>query len=144
MISYLNDEKLSFSEYHDFLKRTDLGSQYPKEDLEARIRKTLTNRSISITARNDQDTLVGVCFGLTDFSYFLFITDLGVDREFVGSGIGRRLMEMAIEAAGGEDEITVVTVSNKNAYGFYKRMGMTTQDCLFWKCCKVWTAHTIQ
>ncbi len=31
MIEYRENENLSFEEYYDFLKKSDLGSQYPKE-----------------------------------------------------------------------------------------------------------------
>ena len=37
----------------------------------------------------------GVLFGLTDYAYWLYVTDLGVDREYMGQGIGRRLMKAA-------------------------------------------------
>ena len=55
-------------EYIDFLKRTDLGSQYPAERFEARIAKLVQNVSISLTARNEEGLLVGALFGLTDFA----------------------------------------------------------------------------
>ena len=68
MISYAKNESLSFEEYFEFLKRTDLVSQYPKEDFENRVRKLLEKRSLAITARNEKNTLIGICFGLTDFA----------------------------------------------------------------------------
>ena len=77
------EERLSADEYIDFLKRTDLGSQYPKERFSERIEKLVKNVSISLTARDDRGKLVGVLFGLTDFCYWLYVTDLGVERDFV-------------------------------------------------------------
>ena len=103
MIDYRENENLSFEEYYDFLKRSDLGSQYPKERFEERIMKLLTTRSVSITARNDQGKLIGVAFGITDFVYFLFVTDLGVDRTYTKRGIGSKLLVRLQEAVGGED-----------------------------------------
>lgn len=50
MIEYREHENLSFEEYYDFLKRSDLGSQYPQERFEERIRKLLPTRSVAITA----------------------------------------------------------------------------------------------
>ena len=144
MITYFRDEEISFSEYYEFLARTDLGSQYPEEQFEERVTRTLKNRSIGITARDQDGLLVGIAFGLTDFSYFLFLTDLGVDRDFVGKGIGSELMTRIQKGAGGEDDISVVTVSNEEAYGFYQKAGLENSDCLFWKCCKKWTSFTVQ
>ena len=116
-------ERLSAEEYIEFLGRTDLGSQYPAERFDARIAKLVKNVPISLTARED-GRLVGALFGITDFAYWLFVTDLGVDREHVGRGIGRRLMEAALEAAGGKDDIIVYTCANENAVGFYEKLGM--------------------
>ena len=96
------EEKISPEEYIDFLKRSDLGSQYPKERFEERIRKLVNNVSISLVARNSDDLIVGVLFGLTDYAYWLYITDLGVDRGYERKGIGKRLLTKAHELAGGE------------------------------------------
>ena len=144
MIHYSTNERLEFAEYHEFLKRTDLGSQYPKDNFEGRVKKLLQKCSLTITARNEKKVLVGVCLGLTDFAYFLFVSDLGVDREYVGRGIGKRLMNLIVEEAGGEDNITVTTISNENAFGFYEKMGMRKDECLFWKCCNKWTEHVVE
>ncbi len=144
MITYQKDEEISYEEYREFLTRTDLGSQYPKERFKERVTKSLNNRSIGITARNEAGMLVGIAFALTDFSYFLFLTDLGVDRDYVKKGIGTELMKRIQDEAGGEDDITVVTISNDEAYDFYRKVGLETADCLFWKCCKKWTSRTVE
>lgn len=118
------EERISAEEYIDFLKRTDLGSQYPKERFENRIAKLVNTVSISLVARNKSGTVVGVLFGLTDFAYWLYVTDLGVDRAYTGQGIGRQLMKTAHEIAGGEKNIAVYLIANENAIGFYEKLGM--------------------
>lgn len=123
MIS-IKQERISKEEYIDFLRRSDLGSQYPKERFLERIEKLVNNVSISLTARNDEGLLVGVLFGITDFAYWLFITDLGIDRNYTKQGIGSRLMKEAHNIAGGEKDIAVYTVANSDAIGFYKKLGM--------------------
>ena len=65
----IKEERLSSEEYIDFLKRTDLGSQYPKERFEQRIKKLVDNVSVSLVARNQEHKIVGVLFGLTDYAY---------------------------------------------------------------------------
>ena len=62
----IKEERISAEEYIEFLKRTDLGSQYPKERFEERIKKLVRNVSISLIARNASGRVVGVLFGLTD------------------------------------------------------------------------------
>ena len=118
------EERISAEEYIAFLKRTDLGSQYPKERFEERIAKLVTTVSISLVARNECGTVVGVLFGLTDFAYWLYVTDLGVDRSYTGQGIGRQLMKTAHRIAGGEKDIAVYLIANENAVGFYEKLGM--------------------
>lgn len=49
---------------------------------------------------------IGVCFGITDFVYWLFITDLSVIRECTGMGVGKALV----------------------AKPFYEKIGMTKPD----------------
>ena len=120
----ISEERISAEEYIDFLKRTDLGSQYPKERFNDRIAKLVTTVSISLVARNEDGIVVGVLFGLTDFAYWLYVTDLGVDRAYVGQGIGRQLMRIAHSIAGGEKDIAVYLIANENAIGFYEKLGM--------------------
>ena len=122
------EERISPEEYIDFLKRSDLGSQYPKERFEERICKLVNHVSISLIARNSDDLLVGVLFGLTDYAYWLYITDLGVDRDYERKGIGRRLISKAHELAGGEKDIAVYLIANSKAETFYEKLGYTKAD----------------
>ena len=118
------EERLTANEYIEFLKRTDLGSQYPKERFEERINTLVNKVSISLVARNVCNEIIGVCFGISDFSYWLFITDLGVVREYTGKGIGKALVSRLHELAGGKDNIIMYTCVNENAIGFYEKIGM--------------------
>ena len=122
------EERISAEEYIAFLKRTDLGSQYPKERFADRIAKLVKTVSISLVARNESGTVVGILFGLTDFAYWLYVTDLGVDRTYTGQGIGRQLMKTAHEIAGGEKDIAVYLIANETAIGFYEKLGMKKSD----------------
>ena len=120
----IQQERITAEEYIDFLKRTDLGSQYPKERFNDRIAKLVKTVSISLVARNEIGAVVGVLFGLTDFAYWLYITDLGVDRAYTQQGIGKQLMKTAHEIAGGEKDIAVYLIANENAIPFYEKLGM--------------------
>lgn len=118
------EERITAEEYIDFLKRTDLGSQYPQERFADRIKKLVKSVTISLVARTECGMIVGVLFGLTDFAYWLYVTDLGVDRAYTGQGIGRQLMKTAHDIAGGEKDIAVYLIANENAIGFYEKLGM--------------------
>lgn len=139
----IKEERISSEEYIDFLKRTDLGSQYPKERFEERIKKLVDNVSISLVARNENNLVVGVLFGLTDFAYWLYITDLGVDRAYVKRGIGKRLMKTAHSIAGGEKDIAVYLIANENAIPFYEKLGMKKADDVMQYNHIDWTEFTV-
>lgn len=124
----INEERLNAAEYIDFLKKTDLGSQYPKERFAERIDTLVRKTSISLVARNEIGEIIGVCFGITDFAYWLFITDLGVVRECVGQGVGKALVKRLHEIAGGEKNIIMYTCVNEDAIPFYEKIGMTVPD----------------
>lgn len=124
----IKEERLTPEEYIEFLKHTDLGSQYPKERFRERIATLVSRTSISLVARDESSRIIGVCFGITDFAYWLFITDLGVIRECTGMGIGTALVRKLHEVAGGDDNIIMYTCYNENALGFYEKLGMHKPD----------------
>ena len=140
----ISSEKLTAEEYIDFLKRTDLGSQYPKERFAERIPRLLENASISLAARNDENRLIGVLLGLTDFAYWLYVTDLGVDRDYERQGIGRSLMKQAHELAGGEKDIAVYLIANEDAVPFYEKLGMKKADDVMKYNHIEWTAFRVE
>ena len=140
----IREERVSAAEYIEFLKRTDLGSQYPKERFEERIQKLVKNVSISLVARDNEGMIVGVLFGLTDFCYWLYVTDLGVDRNHERKGIGKRLMREAHEIAGGEKDIAVYLIANENAVPFYQKLGMRFADDVMQYNHIDWTEWTVR
>ena len=142
-IVIIREERLTAEEYIAFLKRTDLGSQYPQERFKERISRLVNTVSISLTVRNEQGLLVGVLFGLTDYAYWLYITDLGVDRDYTRQGIGRRLMKTAHQLAGGEKDIAVYLIANENAVPFYEKCGMKKADDGMQYNYIEWTAFTV-
>ena len=50
------EERISAEEYVEFLKRTNLGSQYPKERFDERIEKLVANATISLVAKNEANS----------------------------------------------------------------------------------------
>ena len=140
----ISEERLSAAEYIEFLKKTDLGSQYPKERFAERIDTLVRRTSISLVARNEIGEIIGVCFGITDFAYWLFITDLGVVRECVGQGVGKALVKRLHELAGGEKNIIMYTCVNEDAVPFYEKIGMTVPDDVMVYNHVDWTDFTVE
>ena len=140
----INEERLTAEEYIDFLKRTDLGSQYPKERFAERIGILVRKAAISLTARSADNELLGVCFCITDFAYWMFITDLGVIRTCTGQGIGKALVRRALAIAGGEKDIIIYTCANEDAVPFYEKIGMTRPHDMMVYDHAEWTSFTVE
>ena len=146
----IQQERLSPEAYIDFLRHTDLGSQYPKERFHERIATLVEKASISLTARDDEGDLIGVGFGITDFAYWLFITDLGVVREWTGKGVGKALVRELHRIAGGsldgggEKNIIMYTCANENATGFYEKLGMVKPSDIYMYNKVEWTDFTVE
>lgn len=140
----IREERVTAEEYIGFLKRTDLGSQYPKERFEERISKLVNNVTISLVARNESGLMIGVLFGLTDHAYWLYVTDLGVDRAYERRGVGRQLMKTAHDIAGGEKDIAVYLIANKNAVPFYEKLSMKKAEDVMEYNHIEWTKFTVQ
>ena len=137
------NERLTVEEYIDFLKRTDLGSQYPRERFRERIARLLENASVSLAARNENGRVIGVLLGLTDFAYWLYVTDLGVDRRYERQGIGRSLMKEALTLSGGEKNIAVYLVASEKAVPFYEKLGMKKAEDVMQYSHVEWTEFTV-
>jgi ribosomal protein S18 acetylase RimI-like enzyme len=140
---HFKQEYISAEEYIDFLKRSDLGQQYPKENFVNRIKTLVGNVQISLVVRNAENQIVGVCFGLTDFAYWLMLTDLGVDRAYGRIGIGKLLVETAHELAGGEKNIVLCAYVNDKAIPFYEKLGMRKSDDVMEKANIDWTSFEV-
>lgn len=140
----IGEERLTAEEYMNFLKETDLGSQYPKERFEERINTLVKKVSISLVARNEKGKIIGVCFGITDYAYWLFMTDLGVIRECTGMGIGKALVKKLHELAGGTENIIMYTCVNENAIPFYEKIGMKNADDVMVYNRIEWTDFTVE
>ena len=140
----ITQERLTADEYIEFLKKSDLGSQYPKERFYERIQTLVNKCSLSLVARSDEKEIIGVCFGITDFAYWLFITDLGVVRKCAGQGIGRALVKTMHELAGGEKNIAMYTCANDGAIRFYEKIGMTRSSDVMEYNHIEWTGFTVE
>ncbi len=140
----ITEERITPEEYIEFLRRTDLGSQYPRERFDTRIAKLVDTAVISLVARDADGRILGVLFGLTDYAYWLFVTDLGVDRDHVRRGIGTRLMKAAHALAGGERDIAVYLAANENAVPFYEKLGMKKANSVMQLDHVEWTGFTVR
>jgi GNAT superfamily N-acetyltransferase len=139
----IKQSRIEADEYVAFLARSDLGQQYPQERFAERIRLLVRTVQISLVARNAGGEVVGICFGLTDFAYWLFLSDLGVDRRYERKGIGTLLVNTAHELAGGEKAIVMFTNVNDDAIPFYEKLGLKQSSDIFAKWNIEWTPFEV-
>jgi ribosomal protein S18 acetylase RimI-like enzyme len=124
-IRYAIEPQLSADEFVDVLRRSTLAERRPVDD-RARIESMLQNASLIVTARDAAGLLVGISRAMTDFSYCCYLSDLAVDAEFQGRGIGRELIRRTHEAGG--PGTTLILIAAPKARSYYPHVGMTHHD----------------
>ncbi len=120
-IRYQLDPELSCEEFIDVLRRSTLAERRPVDDVQ-RIALMLRGASCIVTAR-DGEKLVGVSRAISDFTYCTYLSDLAVDKEYQGRGIGRRLIDETHLAAGLNS--TLILLAAPAAVTYYPHIGMT-------------------
>ncbi|MER2265548.1 GNAT family N-acetyltransferase [Methylobacterium oxalidis] len=121
-IAYGIEPALSAAEFRRVLAASGLDARRPGDA--ARLARMLRGANLIVTARAlvPERTLVGVARALTDFAWCAYVSDLAVDRNFQGRGVGRRLLEVVRETAG--PEVAVMLTAAPGADAFYERIGM--------------------
>lgn len=121
-IEYRIDATITAAELADLFRRS--GIRRPVDDSD-RLSAMIRHASLVITAWRS-GRLVGVARSLTDFSYCCYLSDLAVDHDLQGAGIGTELVRRT-KAAAGEHSMLLV-LSAPDAMGFYPKIGMEPVD----------------
>ena len=95
------------------------GINRPTEDTN-RIQKMLDHANLTITAWNGEK-LVGIARSLTDFCYCCYLSDLAVDKEYQGRGIGQELIQQTRNQL--SEQVTLILVSSPTAMSYYPAVG---------------------
>jgi GNAT superfamily N-acetyltransferase len=126
VIEYGREEgrAMAEDEYIDLLVRSTLAERRPIHE-PGTIRGMLDHANLLITARC-AERLVGVSRALTDFHFCTYLSDLAVDRDFQGQGIGRELIRRTHEAAGRQTSLILLAAPKARSY--YPYIGMSAHD----------------
>ncbi len=125
---YALEPELSADDFIDVLKRSTLAERRPVNE-RARIEKMLANADIIVTARDGGGALIGVSRCVSDFSFCCYCSDLAVDRKFQGKGLGKRLIDESVKAAG--EYAHFVLLAAPGAVSYYEHIGMRRLDIAF-------------
>lgn len=94
-----------------------------------RIKEMYDHSNLIVTAW-DNDKLVGISRSLSDFVYCCYLSDLAVKKEYQSKGIGKKLIEITKEKAGGM-QITLILLSAPAAMEYYPKIGLEKADNCF-------------
>lgn len=119
-ITWTVEKDLGVDEFIDVLKRSGLDTRRPLDGRE-RVAIMLLNSNLIVTARDADGLLIGVSRCVTDFAYCCYCSDLAVDRERQGQGVGRELVRRSREAAG--DGASFLLLSAPGVEDYYLRTG---------------------
>jgi ribosomal protein S18 acetylase RimI-like enzyme len=125
-LEYKINDNCMVSEVEEVFIRS--GIRRPVGDSD-RIQRMIDNADEIITVREGSE-LVGFLRAITDYSYCCYISDIAVDTDYQGLGIGKELIRI-LKNKLGEDEIQYVLTSAPKAVGFYERVGFERADKAF-------------
>ncbi|MFD2655121.1 MULTISPECIES: GNAT family N-acetyltransferase [Gracilibacillus] len=100
------------------------GIKRPYDDLD-RLQQMLDHANVLVTAW-DQEKIVGVARGLTDFSYCCYLSDLAVDEAYQHQGIGKELIEQV--KAELNEQVALILLSAPAAMDYYPKVGFDKID----------------
>ena len=103
------------------------GLPRPTGDAE-RIKKMYDHSNLVITAWH-RDILVGVARCITDWCWSCYLADLAVQPGYQKEGIGKKLIDLTREKAGGQTMILLLSVPDAMTY--YPKVGFTKEDRAF-------------
>jgi predicted N-acetyltransferase YhbS len=123
-VLYALEPDLSVDEFIDVLVRSTLAERRPVEN-RPQIEAMLRQADVIVTARVE-GLLVGVSRAITDFCYATYLSDLAVDEQFQGQGIGRELIRRTHAAAGLQTMLVLLAAPRARSY--YPHIGMQPHD----------------
>jgi GNAT superfamily N-acetyltransferase len=112
------------AEFIDVLVRSTLSERRPVDQRET-IRGMLEHATVIITARAE-GLLVGISRAISDLSFCTYLSDLAVDEQYQGRGIGRELVRLTHQTAG--THTTLILLAAPLARTYYPHIGMQQHE----------------
>lgn len=129
-VLYAHDGKVTAQEFRAVLISSGLGSIRPIDDL-GRLQRMIDQADLVVTARHPEDgRLLGIGRTLSDGCWCAYLSDLAVDADAKGLGIGRRLLAYIRERIG--PEVALILASVPGAVSFYQTTDMEPLPDCFW------------
>ncbi len=116
-ITYQVEKDLSLDEFIQCLEASTLSERRPMHDLQ-KLKAMISNADIMLTARSE-GKIVGLARSITDYAFTCYISELAVDCDFQGKGIGTELMRQTTRLVPG---VKVHLMSAPAAIEFYEKL----------------------
>ena len=126
-IVYAQEQNLPVADYVAVLADTTMRTRRPLANT-TRIAEMIAGANFIVTARED-GVILGLARCITDYAWIAYCAELAVKESAQGRGIGARLIARARELLG--PRIGVALISEEEAVGFYRRIGMEQIDTAF-------------
>lgn len=123
-IVYRVNHTISLKEFIQVLESSTLAPRRPMDDPTC-LQGMLDEANLTITAWQDQH-LVGIARCVTDFHYCCYVSDLAVDAQLQGQGVGKKLLDLCVEHT--RDTCKIILLASPAANGYYPKIGMHHMD----------------
>lgn len=120
-IEFKINVSVSVDQFIELLRASTLGERRPIDDREC-MEGMLKNSNLVVTAWNGIKP-VGIARSMTDFYYACYLSDLAVDKNYQGSGIGKKLQALTQEQLGPKCKLILIAAPAANSY--YEHIGFT-------------------
>ncbi|MCM2680989.1 GNAT family N-acetyltransferase [Echinimonas agarilytica] len=123
-IKYRVNASITVDQFIDLLKKSGLAERRPVRDRQC-IQGMIDNSNLTATAWNGAQ-LVGIARAMTDFHYACYLSDLAVDAEFQGVGIGTTLQVLVQQQLGENCKLLLLAAPTANEY--YAKLGFESHE----------------
>ncbi|MFX3629493.1 MAG: GNAT family N-acetyltransferase [Ectobacillus sp.] len=124
-ITYYINKKVTAEEVAGVFRKSGLNR--PTGDLN-RIQRMIDHADFNITAWKDGQ-LIGIARAITDYSFCCYVSDLAVDKDFQGRGIGKSLVRILKEQIG--EEVSLILLASPVAMEYYPHIGFEKLENCF-------------
>ncbi len=120
-IEYKINTPVSADQFIELLRKSTLGERRPIDDREC-MEGMVKNSNLMVSAW-DGEKLIGIARSMTDFHYACYLSDLAVDKDYQGMGVGKKLQAITQEQLGPKCKLILIAAPAANSY--YEYLGYT-------------------
>lgn len=115
MIKYCLNEKLSAEDFIDILERSGLSERRPVDQPHV-IEKMVDHANLLVSARDENNQLVGLARCVTDYVYCCYLSCLAVDKNYQRQGIGKAIIKVILNTIGEQATLLLSAPGVENYY----------------------------